>query len=969
MQADSNNNTGATGDNQTHRPFISDDDFGDVGTVREAGTASNETVGAPFQVTLLTATKPARLAKRIELDSEDKPKKLPGGDMVEGHAEIRRFAGLADFAAFLETLKPNQALTHGLPAQGDGPIVPRKARKEPPKGKQFRTKEGFVWPDGAGVFMVDYDAPDGAAPLTKEELFDCICEAMPALRDVQVMWRPSGSSCVFRKSDDSQVYGVNGQRLYFVVDDARRIPDMGEALFARLWLSGHGYIDVSKSGSALKRAPADNLVWQTNRLDFAGGAEMGGGLYQDRGGCILLGGDKPALSTSDVEKLSAQERADYEGLAAKAKTQAAPAIKAAKLAYKSEHAPREAERRGIDVKQAEYLIEAVLNGAPLDGGWLLKLENGDEKTVNEILKEVEKYNGMYCQDPIVPRPDQPQVAWLKLLKTKPEIFNHKADTWYPLQTAKVLLRIVSGQEVELATGVSRAMREHGDFYMQGGRVCTISHDGRAVELKGEALLHEIETICQFEGYRQDHGKPVATPKGCPEKIGIRLRDLAGAGLVDLPELMGIAKNPLLTSDGVLIENEGYHAGTGVLLVNPTDTPWKPIPRHPSDTEIVEAFNTLWRPFHLFPYADVNARSVALAAALTAVVRPSLDIAPGFMFSAPSAGTGKSFLAEAVGYITGGFSLAKPSQSTDEFDKLITALLLQGRSCYILDNANGTFGTGNFDALLTSGKSQNRILNKSETVTAIRSLWLITGNNCTIRSDTNRRVLSCYLDAHTERVLDRKFTFDPREAVKGQRQPIVRAALMLISGWMASPQYKTMGATSGDFNQWRRMVAGCVGWLDQVLQAHGDQTIKNADGKIPRFTDPSPMLQEQLLEHDDERNLWGDVLEAWADLAGETKGSTTLAAKELWALIASDLENPTPTAPTERLAAAIGACFDRVRAPRQLGQLLAQKINTPVNGLKLVRAGTVGGGGGKAAVRYNVVSTLQVDDANFSGADD
>ncbi|NYT68268.1 hypothetical protein [Pusillimonas noertemannii] len=933
----------------------------------EADNATEAALAAPtFQVCLLTATKPSRLAKRIELDADGNPRKVTGGDMVEGHAQIRQFSTLTDFAQFLETLTPKQALTYGLPAKGDGPIVPRGARKEPPAGKQFRTKESFVWPAGAGVMMVDYDAPHGAPTLTKEELFSCICDAVPALVQVQVLLRPSGSSCVFREADRQQVYGVNGQRLYFVVDDAQRIPEIGAALFARLWLNGHGWLEVSKSGSALKRAPADGLVWQTNRLDFAGGAEMGDGLYQDRGDCILLGGDEPCLQAGGVGRLTPQEEHDFDVLLRKAKEAKASEIAVAKAAYIAEHAPQEAERRGIEVSQAEYLVRAVLNGAPLDGGWPLHLEDGTEATVAQILKEPEKYNGMYCCDPINPRPDQRQVAWLKLLKSKPEIFNHKTDTWYPLQTAKSVLHVVDDKYVDLAEGVAREMRKHGEFYLQGGRICTVNDDGRIVGLRNEALLHEIESICSFVGFRMENKTPVPTPKRCPEKLGQRLSELAGTGGVHLPELAGVSKHPIITAKGVLVEDEGFHTDSGVLLINPSRNAWQPIPRKPSEAEIIEAFNTLWGPFHLFPYADINAQSVALAAVLTAVIRPSLDVAPGFMFTAPSAGTGKSFLAEAIGYLAGGFSITQPPMQPVEFDKTITALLVKGQGCYILDNAVGTFGTGSFDAMLTSGKSGGRLLGSSEMVEAGRALWLITANNGQLRGDSNRRILTCYLDAKTERVLERKFSFDPRGVVQAGRGEIVRAALTLIQAWLVSPECRAAGATSGDFSQWRRMVAGCVDWLGQVLAGHGDKLLKGADGEPPRFVDPAPMLQQQLLEHDDERNLWGEALQAWADLA--TEGITAMSARELWALVSDNLSNARPVNATERLGAALGDCFDRpVTSPRQLGKLMAQKVNSPVDGLKLVVCGTVNGGGGKAAKRYQVVSSLFVDDDDASGA--
>src|SRR5262249_34403346 len=49
-------------------------------------------------------------------------------------------------------------------------------------------------------------------------------------------------------------------------------------IYQALWLAGHGYIMVSKSGQALDRSLVDASVWQPERLDFAAQPVLGEGL-------------------------------------------------------------------------------------------------------------------------------------------------------------------------------------------------------------------------------------------------------------------------------------------------------------------------------------------------------------------------------------------------------------------------------------------------------------------------------------------------------------------------------------------------------------------------------------------------------------------------------------------------------------------------------------------------------------------
>ena len=110
-----------------------------------------------------------------------------------------------------------------------------------------------------------------------------------------------------------------GQRVYVPVADAQDIPRAGAALYARLWLAGHGRFDVSASGALLDRSLIDASVWQPERLDFAGGAQCGPGLEQRREEPKLFNGAAAFMDSRTLADLSPEEQARLETLKAAAR--------------------------------------------------------------------------------------------------------------------------------------------------------------------------------------------------------------------------------------------------------------------------------------------------------------------------------------------------------------------------------------------------------------------------------------------------------------------------------------------------------------------------------------------------------------------------------------------------------------------------------------------------------------------------
>lgn len=239
-----------------------------------------------IRLTHVTTQYPKRLSKHFELRGDELVKEQ-GGRMSEGTCVVRECSDMNEFAELLYGLRPNEALIYGVPKGLEAAKIVRndvyeKLSTAEKLGKIARTAGCFEWPDGPGIFMLDYDPEDHGDALSKKELLTVLNEVVPEFRNVPKVWWPSSSSHICKK-DGTDMTGLRGQRVYLPVSDSRQIPDLSRKIETRFWAVGYGEIRVGKSGQCLRRTPMDHCVYQPNRLDFAAGASTGKGLEQRRG--------------------------------------------------------------------------------------------------------------------------------------------------------------------------------------------------------------------------------------------------------------------------------------------------------------------------------------------------------------------------------------------------------------------------------------------------------------------------------------------------------------------------------------------------------------------------------------------------------------------------------------------------------------------------------------------------------------
>jgi hypothetical protein len=223
------------------------------------------------------------------------------------------------------------------------------------------------------------------------------------------------------------------------------------------------------------------------------------------------------------------------------------------------------------------------------------------------------------------------------------------------------------------------------LYKRGGRIVRIERDHfiRPDETETTALvideveraelLLDVASVAEFERTNKRGQMAPADPTilQMGTLMGLKLR-------LRLPRLTGVIEAPLLLPNGRMIEAPGYDDRTGLFL-DTGGVNFPPINERPTKEECLEALKRLDEDLLVnFPFVDDASRSVALSALLTGVSRAALKLAPMHAYSAPEAGTGKSYLADLVVLLATGRLAAAINAGPDEeeTEKRIDGLLLK-----------------------------------------------------------------------------------------------------------------------------------------------------------------------------------------------------------------------------------------------------------------------------------------------------
>ena len=408
-----------------------------------------------------------------------------------------------------------------------------------------------------------------------------------------------------------------------------------------------------------------------------------------------------------------------------------------------------------------------------------------------------------------------------------------------------------GQQVLVA--IARILRsgvidETTGVVMEGGRLAQIVdtaelallHAAAPIYQRGSLLIRPVTSAqagstSAGEAVRREAGSTVLERVRSPwlieqmsrtlrwyTRVGDRLvladpKAIYGRTLLDrgewrFPVLRAVRTAPTLDRDGRIIEQPGFDSASGLLLNFDAGT-FPPVPVAPTRDDAEVALTRLLRPLRGFPFANVAARSVALSAILTALVRLSLRSAPLHGVDAPVAGSGKSLLAELVGLLATGMRPPAMSQgkAEQEDEKRLSTVLFAGDPVIHLDNCERALVGDFLCSMLTQEVVQARILGFSaRRVLPSTALVLASGNNLTCAGDVSRRAVFCRLDAEVERPDTRAFDFDCHAEVLADRPALVIAGLTILRAFIHAGRPATL-KPMGSFDDWA-WVRGTLVWL-------------------------------------------------------------------------------------------------------------------------------------------------------------
>ncbi|MGR0480936.1 MAG: DNA primase family protein [Candidatus Electronema sp. V4] len=350
--------------------------------------------------------------------------KLADGQLVKDTSECRMSKGQAqtvtltpaEFGAFLQGLKQNQAIAHGICGHSKVEIV-SKSRETGAKSRGglpviARSKEHFRYPEGPGLLMLDHDkARDNAVSLdakaltaySPDKLAEIISNFFPEIKQAAYVSSCSTSSCIHNTETNEELRGKGaGFHLYLFPNNAADVPRFLAVLGKRLVLAGYGRVEISRAGSLLERTLADLLVGSPERLDFVAGAVCDKGLEQRRPEPEQHPGG--LLDTAKLPDLSTEEEAAYQEIIRQLKEQAQPKQETVKAAYVEQEAEKLASGSGgtISLEQARETVKTRQSHVLADADLLLFGHLKEPVSVAHALDNGPAFDGRACADPLEP---------------------------------------------------------------------------------------------------------------------------------------------------------------------------------------------------------------------------------------------------------------------------------------------------------------------------------------------------------------------------------------------------------------------------------------------------------------------------------------------------------------------------------------------------------------------------------------
>lgn len=286
-------------------------------------------------------------------------------------------------------------------------------------------------------------------------------------------------------------------------------------------------------------------------------------------------------------------------------------------------------------------------------------------------------------------------------------------------------------------------------------------------------------------------------------------------------LNAVSRIPVLRPDGT-VADEGYDAATRTLYV-PLPGKRVEIPERPTLADAQGWAAELLTLVQEFPFAADADKIGWLALVLTLVGRWTIEDpsnVPLFLIRAPLMGSGKTLLTETAAMIATGRNATKHGYTSnkEELTKAFASVFQAAPLMMLLDNVNDeAIGGEPLDTVLTSGGewgTRRLGVNEMFRFESIRTVFIATANNATLKGDLERRVLPITLVPATDKAFTGKdYKIDRLERfVRERRHVFASRALGILAGWFAAGKPESVKLPRwGSFEGWD-VVRHTLTWL-------------------------------------------------------------------------------------------------------------------------------------------------------------
>jgi hypothetical protein len=368
----------------------------------------------------------------------------------------------------------------------------------------------------------------------------------------------------------------------------------------------------------------------------------------------------------------------------------------------------------------------------------------------------------------------------------------------------------------------------------------IPHATLAVKLSSRA------TYKKFDGRAKKH-----VPCSPPDPIVCAVQ--ASPAYPGIRVVTGLASCPILRADGTVASAPGYDPETGIFLAAQGE--W------PALMTVTQAVDVLLDVLTDFPFGAAVYRSAFLSALITLLSRSAFaGCAPLFWFDGNAPRVGKGLLTDLLTTIAFGLRAARNTWSSDkeELRKLVSSLVLAGKSYCLFDNVATRLGGPTLENVLTASRWSDRALGKNEHIDAPLSLtWLATSNNGELTSDQVERTVRIRLESELENPGQRTdFKYpDLLDYATTHRRELAIAGLSIPAAYLKAGRPKQALSGWGGFQPWSDFVRSAIVWAGL----------------------PDPDTRKILVDEVDEsRDVLRSLMAGWRELKVPTSVSAALA---------------------------------------------------------------------------------------------